>query len=173
MVFAVVALICVGIAAARVSQPFVPQPSLWPARCLVTALAVSGAVMLGVSLTFTWWIVHDWEREDTLVTRGDARLVQIIVVAGLACVLLTIRAVWGRRNWTPLGLILAWPILGFGWFASTGESVDSDASGEAGTGLSVATWALLLITIAAVLGSFERLAEHRAHRRQHADRAPS
>lgn len=166
MLVVLVALLLPGVAAALASRPFEPHPSLARLRGLVTGMAAIAGGMLLLSLSQTWWVVEDWEREATLTTRGDSGVVLITVGIGLLSSVLTVVAVRGRRNWAPLGLTMAWLLVGICWFASTGEFDDSDASGEAELGLRLATWSMLLVTITAVLGSLGRLAERRAREAQ-------
>jgi hypothetical protein len=72
---------------------------------------------------------------------------------------LTVAGLEGERNWAPTVLTLAWLLLPWGWWSATGEPVDSDAGGEAGAGLRLATCAVLVITVAAALASAGRPAE--------------
>jgi hypothetical protein len=61
-------------------------------------------------------------------------------------------------------LTLAWLLVAAGWYMATGETVDIDASGTTGPGLTLATWSLLPVTLASLLGSLTRSIEHRRAR---------
>jgi hypothetical protein len=89
----------------------------------------------------------------------------VCLVPGLLAAGLIVAGLHGRRNWAPMALTVSWLMVAGAWFASTGELVDGDASGEAGPGLRLATRALLVVTVAATLASLGRLAERLASRR--------
>lgn len=161
---ALVLLLAWGAVAALTSRPFTPDPSLAAGRYVLSGLAVVAGGMLLASAAFDWWVVEDWEREATLVTRADSIFVLMIMTAVLAAAVAAVRAVWGRRDWTPLALLGAWLLVGAAWYDSTGETVDSDASGEVELGLRLATWSLLLVSATAVLGTLWRLVERRRRR---------
>jgi hypothetical protein len=162
----VLVLLVAGFVLSSRTKPFTPHPSLARARWVVIGCVIVACPLLVASLSQVWWVVHDGEREETLTTRGTSPFPALIVAFGLMCVLLTVTAVRGGRNWAPAIVALAWLMVGAGWaFGASGEAVDSDASGEGRSGLSLAAWALLVVTIAAVVGSFVRLAEHRTSRR--------
>jgi hypothetical protein len=140
---------------------------LGPVRYLVTGVAVASGALLVTSLLEVWWVIEDWEREETLTTQGTAGLPFTIVVLGLLCVAGTVHASQGDYDWAPVVLVtllvMLWPLLGIGYFVATGETVDSDASGEPGFGLALATLAMALLTLAALVGSLTRLAQRIAH----------
>lgn len=156
-------LLLPGVAVALYTRPFRPDPSLLPLRILVTALAATTTVMLGLSLGSDWWIVHDWVGERTLITDAGSPFVLMVVAAVLLAAVLTVLGAWGRRNWAPLGLTVAWLLVAIAWYAASGEPVDFEATGEARPGLRLATWATLLVTFTTVVASFGRLAERGAH----------
>lgn len=156
-------LLLPGVAVALYTRPFRPDPSLLPLRILVAALATTATVMLGLSLGSDWWIVHDWVAERTLVTDAGSPFVLAIVASGLLAAGLTVLGAWGRRNWAPLGLTVAWLLVAIAWYAASGEPVDFEATGEARPGLRLATWAVLLVTFTTVVASFGRLAERGTH----------
>ena len=153
-----------GLAAALASRRFRPDPALAWWRALVTVATVAGAGVLVASLAPRWWTIEDWEREATLVTEGRSGYPIVLVAFGLLAAGLIVAGLHGRRNWAPMALTVSWLMVAGAWFASTGELVDSDASGEAGPGLRLATRALLVVTVAATLASLGRLAERRASR---------
>ena len=141
---------------------------LGPVRYLLTGVAVASGALLVTSMLEVWWVIEDWEREETLTTQGTAGLPFTIVVLGLLCAAGTVAASHYDHNWAPVVLVtllvVLWPLLGIGYFVATGETVDSDARGEPGFGLSLATLAMVLLTLAAFVGSVTRLAQRIAHR---------
>jgi hypothetical protein len=155
-------LLLPGVAAALATKPFQPDPSLAPLRVIVATVTATGSGMLVLSVARDWWVIDDWEREATLTTDGSSPFVLVLVSIGLLSALLTVLGSWGRRNWAPVALMGAWLLMAAAWYASTGEFHDSDAGGEGRSGLRLATWALLLVTVATVISSFGRLAERHA-----------
>jgi hypothetical protein len=155
-------LLLPGVAAALATKPFEPDPSLAGLRVVVATMSVTGGGMLIFSVAHDWWVIDDWEREATLTTHGSSPFVLVLVSSGLLSALLTVLGSWGRRNWAAAALIGTWLLVAAAWYASTGEFHDSDAGGQARFGLSLATWALLLVTVTAVISSFGRLAERHA-----------
>jgi hypothetical protein len=124
-----------------------------PLRRLVVGLSVVAAGLLLVSVPQVWWTLDDFERETTIVTRGTSWFPLVVVTVGLAVVVGTL----GRCNWAPALVWLPWLLVGWGWFASTGETTDSDAGGVSGPGLDAVTCALLVATVALALACVARL----------------
>jgi hypothetical protein len=155
-------LVIVGacIIAALASKPFRPAPSLAPLRLLVTAMASAAGVMLAVSLTHDWWVVTNGDGVFPDVVGAEHFVPQWVATMGLVGCVLTVAASWGRRNWAPLGLVVAWLAVGIAWYESSGEVTGTPT--EARFGLRLATWAIVLVTLAAAIGSLGRLAERRA-----------
>jgi hypothetical protein len=161
MVLIPLALVIVVGLACRRTRPFRPRPSLAPLRRSVVGLSVVAAGLLLVSVPQVWWTVDDFEREQTLVTRGTSSFPLVVVLLGLVSIALTVTGVRGGRNWAPALVWLPWLLVGWGWFASTGETTDSDAGGASGPGLDAATCALLVATVAVALASLGRLSSER------------
>jgi hypothetical protein len=145
---------------ALASKPFRPAPSLAPLRLLVTAMASAAGVMLAVSLSRDWWVVTNGDGAFPDVVGGEHFVPRWVATMGLVACVLTVAASWGRRNWAPLGLVVAWLAVGTAWFESSGEVTGTPT--EARFGLRLATWAIVLVTLASVVGSLGRLAERRA-----------
>lgn len=159
MLFLLLALVLVGIRVALRTEPFTPHPSLVRRRVLVAAMASIASGMLVLSVRYDWWVMHDWESELTDVGRADSPAAMGIVVAGLASALATVAAAWGRRNWAVLPLSVGWFLIASTFVVETGNG---DAGGGALSGLELAAWAMLILTLATVFGSFGRIAERRA-----------
>lgn len=158
MLLPVLIIVVVTVVACRATEPFSPHPSLAAVRYLVLSVSAVAAILLVASVFQVWWTVEDWEREQTLVTHGHSAYPLTVVGLGLVSVALVTAGVLGRRNWAPAVLWFAWSLVAWAWFASTGEPTDSDASGVAGSGLSIVTWAMLLTTVALLMGSLSRIA---------------
>lgn len=153
-----------GVLAALVTRPFVPAPTVAPLRNTLTGLALAAGGMLVFSLTQDWWTTVEDSEPQT--TGGTSPFVLIVVAAGVSSIVLIVAALWGRRNWAPLSLVLTGLLVGIAWLASAPDLWDAtgEVTGEAKVGLRLATWSLLLLTITATIGSVTRLAEQRAHR---------
>lgn len=154
-----VLVLTAGLASALVSTPFRPDPSGAPLRLLVTAMASTAGVMLAVSLTRDWWVAMNWNGSVPDVAGGEHLVVQCVVTTGLLSCLLTIAAIRGRRNWAPVGLVVAWLAVAIAWYESSGEVTGTPT--EARFGLRLATWAMVLVTLAATIGSLGRRAARR------------
>lgn len=157
----VLGLVAAGLALTLRTQRFTPHPSLGPVRAVVAGLAAVGGLLLAVSVGQVWWVIDDRELEETLTTRGTSVAGLATVGLGLLAAVLTVAASRGRRNWAPLVLGVAWISVAFDLYAATGEMHDIDSVGERGPGLGVAAWGVLLITVAAVVGTFARRADLR------------
>jgi len=133
-----------------------------PAHGVAVVFAGAAGVLLLTSLFSVWWTVEDWEREETLVNRGYAG--QPVLTIGCTVLLLVLAltgAGTGRREWAPLVVCVAWALLLLGWFSSTGETIDSDATGSVGAGLPLGTAALILATLAFLLAARLRTVDRR------------
>jgi hypothetical protein len=145
---------------ALASERFRPAPSLAPLRLAVTVMASVSGVMLAVSLTYDWWVVKNGDGAFPDIVGAEHFVPRWVVAMGLAACVLTVAASWGRRNWAPLVLAVAWLAVGIAWYESSGEVTGTPT--EARFGLRLATWAIVLVTLASVVGSLGRLAERRA-----------
>jgi hypothetical protein len=161
MLLILLAVLLLGVVAALSTARFTPDPSLGAVRRMVAAMVLAAGGLLVVSLRYEWWIMHDWESEYTEVGRGDSPLALAIVAAGLTSCVTTVSAAWGGRNWAFLPLSVTWFLVAWGWVIETGNG---DAGGEALFGLELAGWAMLVVTLAAALGSINRLVERRTRR---------
>jgi hypothetical protein len=65
------------------------------------------------SLTTRWYAVN--RLGDTDVVDGHSAFARTIVLLGLASGVLTIRSVYGRRNWSLHTLVVAWILLAGAW----------------------------------------------------------
>jgi hypothetical protein len=159
----VVVLVVVGIAVVRyrrTPRSGRPEPRPLPtlARRWVIGLALLAAVLLLVSVGQVWWTVEDYERQQTLVTRGTSAFPLVIVGLGLLSVAgAAVAAARGWRNLVVPVFWLTWVLVAWGWFESTGEPTDSDAGGVSESGLDAVTCAMLVATIALLVVSLTRL----------------
>ena len=153
-----VLLLGLGFWAALTSKPFEPTPSLAPARRLVIGLTIVASGILLLSLTQVWWIFEDPEHPPPDMIRRDSPEVILIVGFALLANLAAVLAVRGRRNWVPLALVLPWLLIAWGWIESDGLG---DSTGEVRPGLRLGTLAILLTTVAAIVGAMNRSREHR------------
>jgi hypothetical protein len=115
-------------------------------QAAVVTAALAG-VMLLLSLRWTWhrqvWV------ESVDVMDGRDLLVRVIVLLGLVTGVLVVWGVFGGRNWAPLTLAGAWLLMVAEWLVVAFASVPSM---ERGSGMVLATLAMVVMTVAAALG---------------------
>jgi hypothetical protein len=154
-----------GVVTERVDEPVELPSNVRGTRLLVATIGAVAAGLLIASCFNTWWTVEDWEREETIEVGLDSSLVWMILGFGLGCAALAVAGLAnGGSEWMALALVPAWPLVAMAHFLATGETIDSDATGEAGMGLALATTAMILLTCAAVV-AFLALAVGRAAKR--------
>jgi hypothetical protein len=136
----------------RVDEPVELPSNVRGTRLLVATIGAVAAGLLIASCFNTWWTVEDWEREETIEVGLDSSLVWMILGFGLGCAALAVAGLHdGGSQWMALAVVPAWLLVAIAHFLATGETIDSDATGEAGTGLDLATTAMVLLTVACVV----------------------
>lgn len=151
-----------GLVAALSTKPFLPDPALAPLRAVVSGFVVAGGGLLVASLFADWWTFHNFDLGTPSTGDAGSPFVRLIVGTGVACAGLTLLGIWGRRNWAVFGLPFAWVLLGLARLWVTGGLDLEHNNGEILSGLTLASWGLLLLTAAAAAASVIRIAERRA-----------
>lgn len=151
-----------GLVAALSTKPFLPDPALAPLRAVVSGIVLAGCGLLVASLFSDWWVFHNFDLEAPATGDAASTFVRLIVSTGLACGVLTLLGIWGRRNWAVFGLPVAWVLLGLARIWVTGGLDLEHNNGEIRSGLTLASWGMLLVTGAAAAASVIRITERRS-----------
>lgn len=127
------------------------RPELaWLRGGAVVTLSVPVALHLH-ALTAVWYVstttYDDASHGQTVVTVGSSSgMAQLMTLAVVASGVLSALSVYGRRDWSALGLACAWLLLAFTWLVAT-FSWDEGTS-DFGDGLVQSTSAVALLTLA-------------------------